>query len=96
MALAGMLPLPPPAISQEGPCQLRAVPRGAACVGRPLYRQPGAGGQRWLWHRVSRSGREQQGSPVPAGRRWQRGSAARPRGALNPACGTVSRQPAVS
>lgn len=54
MALTGTLPLPLPAISQEGSRQLRAVPRGTARRGslRPML-----GDRCWLCHRVTgRSG----------------------------------------
>lgn len=43
VALMETLPLPLPAISQEGPRQLQAVPWGAACGGSPLRLRPTLG-----------------------------------------------------
>lgn len=107
MALMETLLLSLPAISQEGPWQLMAAPWGDV-HGESAEPPTDAGGQamalpagHWAqqgWA-VLRSGREHPGgqaAPSLQADAWQQDSAARLRGALNPARGTVSRQPAVS
>lgn len=104
VALMGTLPLSLPTISQEGPQQLKAAPREAV-HGEGPEPAADAGARRWLCERVSghsgagQAGREHAGgraAPSLQAEAWQQDSAARLRGALNPAHGTVSRQPAVS
>lgn len=103
-----MLNLSLPAISQEGPQQLRAAPgdlrvRGAPC---PSSRRLGTA-DGFASGSLAAVGLGSTTGPAGSGRvalaalslragAWQQDSAARLHGALNPARGTVSRQPAVS
>lgn len=103
----GTLPLSLPTISWEGPWQLMAAPWGAvhgenpeppADTGEQAMALPvGPWAQRgWAALLVWQGASRRPGSPIPEADAWQQDSAARLRGALNPARGTVSRQPAVS
>lgn len=106
VALMGILPLSLPAISQEPGSSWQTL--GELHREKVLNLQQTPGDRRWLCQRVTgHSGAGQccwYGREHPGGRAapslqadaWQQDSAARLRGALNPARGTVSRQPAVS
>lgn len=106
VALMGTLPLSLPTISQEPGSSWQ--PLGELRIGKILNLQQTLGDRRWLCQRVTGPsgagqccwcGREHPGgraAPSLQADAWQKDSAARLRGALNPARGTVSRQPAVS